>query len=100
LVATAFSVSPHLGVAMHFNAYRRKGNGRLSAEFSDLIPKGTIMDKDRISGAADQAKGSIKEAAGKVTGDTKLQAEGTLDKAEGKVESAIGGVKDAVRDAS
>jgi len=55
------------------------------------------MDKDRISGAADQAKGSIKEAAGKVTGDTKLQTEGTLDKAKGQVESAIGGVKDAVR---
>ena len=55
------------------------------------------MDKDRINGAAYQAKGSIKEAAGKVTGDTKLQAEGTLDKAKGKVESAIGGVKDAVR---
>ena len=55
------------------------------------------MDKDRINGAADQAKGSIKEAAGKVTGDSKLQAEGTLDKAKGKVESAIGGVKDAVR---
>ena len=55
------------------------------------------MDKDRINGAANQAKGSIKEAAGKVTGDSKLQAEGTLDKAKGKVESAIGGVKDAVR---
>ena len=55
------------------------------------------MDKDRINGAADQAKGSIKEAAGKLTGDSKLQAEGTLDKAKGHVESAIGGVKDAVR---
>jgi uncharacterized protein YjbJ (UPF0337 family) len=55
------------------------------------------MDKDRINGAADQAKGSIKEAAGKVTGDAKLQAEGTLDKATGKVESAIGGVKDSIR---
>lgn len=55
------------------------------------------MDKDRISGAADQAKGSVKEAAGKVTGERKLQTEGTLDKAKGKVESAIGDVKDAVR---
>jgi uncharacterized protein YjbJ (UPF0337 family) len=55
------------------------------------------MDKDRVSGAADQAKGSIKEAAGKVTGDAKLQAEGAVDKTKGKVESAIGGVKDAVR---
>ena len=34
------------------------------------------MDKDRIKGSADQAKGAIKEAAGKVTGDTKLQGEG------------------------
>jgi uncharacterized protein YjbJ (UPF0337 family) len=57
------------------------------------------MDKDRTKGAADQAKGSIKEAAGKVTGDTKLRTEGSLDKAKGKVESAVGGAKDAVRDA-
>jgi uncharacterized protein YjbJ (UPF0337 family) len=55
------------------------------------------MDKDRITGAADQAKGSIKEAAGKITGDTKLRAEGALDKAKGKVESAIGGLKDEIR---
>ncbi len=57
------------------------------------------MDKDRINGAADQAKGSIKEEAGKITGDSKLQAEGTLDKAKGQVESAVGGAKDAVRNA-
>jgi uncharacterized protein YjbJ (UPF0337 family) len=85
---------------MLINAYPCKGNRRLSVEFPDLILKGTIMDKDRINGAADQAKGSIKEAAGKVTGDAKLQTEGTLDKAKGKVESAIGGVKDAVRNAN
>ena len=29
------------------------------------------MDKDRIDGAADKAKGGIKEAAGKLTGDSK-----------------------------
>jgi uncharacterized protein YjbJ (UPF0337 family) len=27
------------------------------------------MDKDRIKGVAEQAKGAVKEAAGKVTGD-------------------------------
>ncbi len=58
------------------------------------------MDKDRIHGAADQAKGAIKDAAGKVTGDTKLQAEGKADKLKGKVESAVGGAKDAIRDAN
>jgi uncharacterized protein YjbJ (UPF0337 family) len=32
------------------------------------------MDKDRIAGAAKQAKGAVKQAAGKVTGDAKLKA--------------------------
>ncbi len=58
------------------------------------------MDKDRIEGSATQVKGSIKEAAGKVTGDSKLQAEGAADKATGKVQNAIGGAKDAIRDAT
>jgi uncharacterized protein YjbJ (UPF0337 family) len=57
------------------------------------------MDKDRVKGAADQAKGQIKSAAGKVVGDQKLQVEGEADKATGKVESAVGGLKDAARDA-
>jgi uncharacterized protein YjbJ (UPF0337 family) len=59
--------------------------------------KGKSMDKDRIEGAATKAKGSVKEAAGKVTGDAKLQAEGKSDKAAGKVQNAVGGVKDALK---
>jgi len=55
------------------------------------------VDKDRIKGASDQAKGSIKEAAGKATGDTKLRAEGALDKAKGHVESTVGKAKDDMR---
>jgi uncharacterized protein YjbJ (UPF0337 family) len=58
------------------------------------------MDKDRIEGSANQAKGAVKEAAGKVTGDTKLKAEGAADKAAGKVQNAVGGLKDSLRDAS
>ena len=56
------------------------------------------MDKDRIKGMGDQAKGSLKDAAGKMTGDTKLQAEGKMDKAKGKVENAVGGMKDSLRE--
>ena len=56
------------------------------------------MDKERINGAADQAKGAIKETAGKVTGDTKLRVEGAIDKATGKVESAVGKARDGIRD--
>src|SRR5213082_1140997 len=32
------------------------------------------MDREHVKGAADKAKGAIKDAAGKVTGDEKLQA--------------------------
>jgi uncharacterized protein YjbJ (UPF0337 family) len=55
------------------------------------------MDHDRIKGAANQAKGHMKDAAGKLTGDAKLQAEGKADKAKGKIQNAVGGAKDAVR---
>ena len=57
------------------------------------------MDKDRIAGAAKQAKGAVKEAVGKAVGDKKLVSEGKSDKVEGKVQNAVGGLKDAVRDA-
>jgi uncharacterized protein YjbJ (UPF0337 family) len=56
------------------------------------------MDNDRIKGMGDQAKGSLKDAAGKATGDSKLQAEGKLDKAKGKIENAVGGAKDSMRE--
>jgi uncharacterized protein YjbJ (UPF0337 family) len=58
------------------------------------------MDKDRIEGSANQVKGAIKQGAGKLTGDAKLQAEGAADKAKGKLQNAVGGVKDTLRDAS
>jgi uncharacterized protein YjbJ (UPF0337 family) len=56
------------------------------------------MDKDRIAGAAKQAKGTIKIAAGKALGDAKLTAEGKADKVEGKLQNAVGGLKDALKD--
>lgn len=57
------------------------------------------MDKDRVAGIGKQVKGAVKEGAGKVTGDAKLEAEGKTDKAAGKVQNAVGGAKDAARDA-
>src|SRR5262249_51654236 len=55
------------------------------------------MDKDRIKGSAQQAKGKIKEVAGKATGDKKLEGEGKADKIGGKKRKARGGMKDAPR---
>lgn len=57
------------------------------------------MDKDRVKGTAHQAKGSVKEAVGKVTGDHKMAAEGKGEKTAGKVQNTAGGAKDKVRDA-
>jgi uncharacterized protein YjbJ (UPF0337 family) len=51
------------------------------------------MDKEHIKGAADKAKGAIKDATGKVTGDKELQAEGKIDKAKGSAREALGDVK-------
>lgn len=55
------------------------------------------MDKDRIHGSAEQLKGKVREIAGKVTGDSKTEAEGKADQVKGKVQNTIGGIKDAIR---
>ena len=55
------------------------------------------MNTDRIKGSVQQAKGTLKEVAGKVTGDAKLESEGKADKVAGKVQNAIGGLKDTLR---
>jgi uncharacterized protein YjbJ (UPF0337 family) len=57
------------------------------------------MDKEHVKGAADKASGATKEAAGKMTGDESLEAEGKLDKAKGAVRDFAGDVKDDVKDA-
>jgi uncharacterized protein YjbJ (UPF0337 family) len=58
------------------------------------------MDREHLKGAADKAKGAIKDTAGKMTGDTKMQAEGKIDKAKGAARKVAGDVKDAARDAT
>jgi uncharacterized protein YjbJ (UPF0337 family) len=55
------------------------------------------MDKNRIAGDAKEAKGTLKDTIGKVTGDDELRAEGKADKAIGKVQSTIGSMMVAVR---
>ena len=55
------------------------------------------MDKDRVAGSVQQMKGAIKEAAGKVTGDAKLQASGKADKVAGKIQNVAGSIKDTAR---
>jgi len=58
------------------------------------------MDREHVKGLADKAKGAIKEGAGKLSGDKKLETEGKFDKAKGDVHNAAGDVKDAARKAA
>jgi uncharacterized protein YjbJ (UPF0337 family) len=55
------------------------------------------MDKDRIEGSVKEIKSKIKEVAGKVLGDAKLESEGKADQVVGKVQNAAGGVKDTLK---
>lgn len=56
------------------------------------------MHKDEAKGAAKDISGSIKEAAGKATGNERLEAEGVGERAEGKVQKGVGSLKEAARD--
>lgn len=55
------------------------------------------MDREHVKGTAEKAKGAIKDTAGKITGDKKLQSEGKFDKAKGSAHNVASDVKDAVK---
>ena len=50
-----------------------------------------------MAGTKDRVKGSIKEAAGKVTGDRRTEAEGKTDQAKGKAKKAASNVKESAK---
>ncbi|MGX9145839.1 CsbD family protein [Mesorhizobium sp. 128a] len=58
-----------------------------------------MVNKDQVAGVAKQVKGSVKQAAGRATGNRQTEAEGTADKIVGKVQKAYGDVKDKVNKA-
>ncbi len=53
-----------------------------------------------MSGTADKVKGAVKDTAGKVTGDKRLEAEGKADKAKGHVKDAVHDAKEGVKGAA
>jgi uncharacterized protein YjbJ (UPF0337 family) len=58
------------------------------------------MNKDQVKGRMGQAKGSVKEATGKMVRSKKMEAEGQIDKATGKAQATYGDIKEDVKDAS
>ena len=57
------------------------------------------MDKEHLKGVADQVGGKVKEVAGHVTGDKKLETQGKVDQVKGAVNNAAGDAKDAGKEA-
>ncbi len=52
-----------------------------------------------MAGEKDKAKGSLKETAGKVTGDRRTEAEGKTDRAKGEAKDAAHDVKESAKGA-
>lgn len=49
--------------------------------------------QDKAEGSFHQAKGRVKEVAGKITDNPKLRAEGSAEKLAGKVQEKVGQIK-------
>jgi len=58
------------------------------------------MNNEEIKGATQKGVGAVKEGAGKLVGNRKLQAEGVADKVAGSAKETVGKAKDAVHKAS
>ncbi|WP_313280662.1 CsbD family protein [Timonella senegalensis] len=52
---------------------------------------------DKISNAAEEAKGKVKEATGKMTDNERLEAEGKIDQAKANAKQAGEDVKDTFK---
>ncbi len=53
-------------------------------------------EKDKLKGALHQAKGKVKEIAGKITDNPKLKAKGVAEKLAGKAQQKLGQIKTVI----
>jgi uncharacterized protein YjbJ (UPF0337 family) len=57
------------------------------------------MNKDQVTGRVKEAKGTIKEVAGKLVGNESLEAKGKIQKTLGEAQAKFGDVKQDIKDA-
>lgn len=55
-------------------------------------------NRDELEGKYEQAKGSVKQGLGNMTGDEEMRSEGAADKLKGDVQEGWGGTKRKVGD--
>jgi len=58
------------------------------------------INKDQVKGRVNEAKGTIKEVAGKLVGNESMEAKGKVQKNLGKAQAKFGDVKKDVKDAT
>jgi uncharacterized protein YjbJ (UPF0337 family) len=58
-----------------------------------------IFNNDEVEGKWEQAKGTVKDKVGEVTGNERLEAEGEADRVEGETQETWGKFKRGVSDA-
>ena len=56
------------------------------------------MNKDQVKGRVEQSTGKVKEVAGKLLGNDRLQTEGKAEQVKGKVQAGYGDVKENAKD--
>ncbi len=56
------------------------------------------MNKHQVEGRTDQAAGKIKEVAGRVVGNERLESEGLADQVKGKAQAGYGDAKEDMKD--
>jgi uncharacterized protein YjbJ (UPF0337 family) len=59
--------------------------------------KEQVMNKDQVKGRAKQTEGKVKEAAGKLVGNSKLEQKGKAENVVGKVQAAYGDIKNDIK---
>jgi uncharacterized protein YjbJ (UPF0337 family) len=57
------------------------------------------MNKEHVKAVEEKGVGKIKEVAGHVTGNTKLENEGKVDQVKGAIHNVVGNAKDSVKEA-
>jgi uncharacterized protein YjbJ (UPF0337 family) len=55
------------------------------------------MNKDQVKGRVREAKGKVKEIAGKAVGNRRVEAEGDAEQLAGKVQKSYGDAKNEAR---
>jgi uncharacterized protein YjbJ (UPF0337 family) len=56
------------------------------------------INKDQVKGQVNTLKGAVKEAAGHLVGNEKLEAKGKVQKVLGKAQEKLGDAKEVVKD--